>query len=197
MWIQHSSGAVFIGSVLDDGSCELACVAPEELRPRHNTAPDTIAVMTTNRMQAGGIVVLVLLVVGAVVLALRPGTTEVVVDNSPPVEPPADGTAVIAALRAPGGLSLFGMQIIDPTHTIEVVFLTGPGCSALLASGDQWPTPHPECASDVDVAGEVGSLGVTATGKSLVGVTFTLSGRCYDVLERGMTWPPDLPECLR
>jgi hypothetical protein len=153
--------------------------------------------MTTKPMHAGGIVVLVLLVVGAVVLALHPGTTEVAVDDSPPVEPPADGTAVIASLRAPGGFSLFGMQIIDPTHTIEVVFLTGPGCSAVLASGDPWPTPHPECASKVDVAGEVGSLGVTATGESLVGVTFTLSGGCYRLLEHGMAWPPDLPECLR
>lgn len=146
-------------------------------------------------MHTGGMAVLALLVVGAAVLALRPGTTEVTVDDSPPVEPPADGTAVIAALRAPGGLALLGIQIIDPTHTIEVAFLTGPGCSALLTPGDAWPTPHPECGSDVDVAGTVGSLGVTAAGKSLVGVTFTLSGSCYDLLERGMAWPPHLPEC--
>lgn len=148
-------------------------------------------------MQVGGVVALALLVVGALVLALRPGTTEVVVDDSPPVEPPADGIAVIASLRAPGGLALFGWQIIDPTHTVEVVFLAGPGCSALLTPGDPWPTPHPECAGQVDVTGEVGSLGLTDTGGSLVGVTFTLSGGCYEFLERGMAWPPDLPECTR
>ncbi len=148
-------------------------------------------------MHTGGIAVLALLIVGAVVLALQPGTTEVTVDDSPPVEPPPDGTAVIATLRAPGGLALFGMQIVDPTHTIEVEFLTGPGCSTLLTPGDPWPTSHPECASEVDVAGDVGSLGITDTGRSLVGVTFTLSGACYDLLERGMAWPPNLPECLR
>ena len=153
--------------------------------------------MTSKPMQGGGFAVLALLVVGAVVLALRPGTTEVTVDDSPPVQPPADGTAVIATMRAPGGLALFGMQIIDPTHTIEVAFLTGPECSALLTPGDSWPTSHQECASQVDVAGEVGSLGVTNTGRSLVGVTLTLSGDCFDLLERGMAWPPGLPECLR
>jgi hypothetical protein len=153
--------------------------------------------MTRKPMHVGSIAVLALLVAGAVVLALRPGTTQVSVDDSPPVEPPADGTAVVATLRAPGGLALFGMQIIDPTHTIEVVFLAGPGCSALLTSGDPWPTPHPECASKVDVTGEVGSLGVTDTGRSLVGVTFTLSGGCYGLLERGVGWPPDFPECMR
>lgn len=140
---------------------------------------------------------LALLGVGALVLALRPGTTEVGIDDSPPVPPPADGTAVISSLRAPGGLALFGWQIIDPTHTMEVVFLADPGCSALLTPGVLWPTPHPECASPVDVIGEVGSLGLTDTGRSLVGVIFTVPGGCYDLLERGMAWPPDLPECAR
>lgn len=148
-------------------------------------------------MQAGGLAVLAVLVAGAVVLALRPGTTEVTVDHSPPVRPPADGTAVVATMHAPGGLALFGWQIIDPTHEIEVAFLTGPGCAALLTPGEPWPTPRQECASRVDVDGVVGSLGVFDTGESLVGVTFTVSGACYDVVARGMAWPPDLPECTR
>ena len=147
-------------------------------------------------MASGGTVVLALLLVGAVAFALRPGTETIVVDDSPPVEPAADGTAVIHGLRAPGGLALFGVQIVDPTHTVEVQFLTGPGCSALLASGDPWPTTHPECASRVDVVGVIGGLGITNTGQSLVGVTLTVPGACYDRMERGMVWPPGIPECV-
>ncbi len=151
--------------------------------------------MRTPSTGAGMAVVLALVAVGLVVLALRPGTSVVVIDDSPPVEPPADGTAVVATLRAPGGLALFGAQIIDPTHTVEVRFLTGPGCSALLTSDDPWPTPHPECAGTVDLVGVVGSIGIAETDRSLVGVTMTVPGACYDQLRRGMAWPPDIPEC--
>lgn len=140
-------------------------------------------------------VVLALLIVGVAVLALRPGASVIVVDDSPPVEPPADGSGVVASLRAHGGLKLFGVRIVDPTHTVEVRFLTEPGCSALLTSGDPWPTSHAECASNVDLVGVVGGLGVTETGQSLIGVTVTVPGACYDRLERGMTWPPDTPSC--
>ena len=103
---------------------------------------------------------------------------------------------VVHALRAPGGLSLFGLQIVDPTHRVEVQFLTGPDCAAVLDPGEPWPTSYPECSSAVDVEGEVGSLGNTGTGRSLVGVIFVVSGGCYDLLERGMPWPPADPECV-
>jgi len=141
------------------------------------------------------IILVALLAVGVGIMALRPGSVEVSVDDVPPVTPPADGTAVVADSRGPGGLNLFGIQIIDPTHTVDVVFLTGPGCSALLLSGDPWPAPYPSCASDVDVSGSVGGLGVTEDGRSLVGVTVTVSRACFERVERGMVWPPDLAEC--
>jgi hypothetical protein len=137
-----------------------------------------------------------LLFVGVVALGLRPSTETVVYDDTPPIVLPDDGTAVVHALRAPGGLSLFGVQIIDPTHRVEVQFLTGPGCAALITSGDPWPTSHPECASPSEVVGEIGSTGLTSTGRSLVGVIFVVSGGCFDVLERGMPWPPGDPECV-
>jgi hypothetical protein len=78
---------------------------------------------------------------------------------------------------------------------VEVKFLTGPGCSQLIASGDPWPAPYPECASAVPVAGEVGGTGVTVSGDSIVGVRFEVSRACFDRLERGMPWPPDVAEC--
>ncbi|HSG79545.1 MAG TPA: hypothetical protein VLD62_08200 [Acidimicrobiia bacterium] len=144
----------------------------------------------------GGTVVLVLLLGGVIALALRPSTESVVYDDTPPIVIPEDGTPVVHALRAPGGLSLFGLQIVDPTHRVEVQFLTGPDCAAVLDPGEPWPTSYPECSSAVDVEGEVGSLGNTGTGRSLVGVIFVVSGGCYDLLERGMPWPPADPECV-
>jgi len=142
----------------------------------------------------GGAVALVMAAIGIVILGLRPSAT-IVVDDQPPVDPPADGSAVIATLRAPGGLAPLGIRLIDPTHSVEVVFLTGPGCSERLTSGQAWPTDLPECATDVVVAGAVGALGTTVSGQSLVGVTFSVTRPCYEQLDIGMSWPTGRADC--
>ncbi len=146
-------------------------------------------------MGIGGIVALVLLAGALALLVLRPGSTEVVVDDSKPIAPPEAGTAVVAFLRQSGGVSFFGLRITDSTHFVEVQFITEPGCWVMVGSGDPWPTPYPECSSPVEMVGEVGGLGTTMTGDSLVGVQIKVRGDCYDLLERGMTWPSDHPEC--
>ncbi len=46
------------------------------------------------------------------------------------------------------------------------------------------------------MVGEVGGSGRTMSGEVLVGVQFKVPGDCYDLLERGMTWPSDYPECI-
>lgn len=143
----------------------------------------------------GGGVFLALLLVGLVALALRPGGETVVMDDSDPVVPPDDGTPVVHTLRAPGGFSLFGLQVVDPTHTVEVVFVAGPGCAALLESGEPWPTPHPECAHSANIQGLVGGTGISSSGMSMVGVSFSVPGDCFDLLTRGVVWPPSFPEC--
>ncbi len=145
--------------------------------------------------RVGGSVALVMAVIGVVILVLRGGTTTVVVDDHPPVDPPADGSAVIGILRASGGLAPLGIRLIDPTHTVEVQFLTGPGCSERLTPGQAWPTDVPECATGVSLTGTVGGLGTTISGQSLVGVTFSVSRGCYGRLEVGMPWPTTYPEC--
>jgi hypothetical protein len=134
--------------------------------------------------------------IGLVVLALRGGTATIVVDDHPPVDPPADGSAAIVTLRAPGGLAPLGIRLIDPTHAVEVQFLAGPGCSQLLTSGEAWPTDVPQCATGVDVTGTIGGLGTTASGQSIVGVTFPVSRSCYEQLEVGMAWPTGYAECV-
>ena len=136
-----------------------------------------------------------LVVAGLALVLLRPGSTEITVDDGPPVVPPEDGSAVVGGLRASGGLSLFGLRIVDPTHTVEVRFTAGPECAALLSSGDPWPAPHPECTVPVPVTGEVASLGITSTGRSQVGVQFPVTRPCYESLSLGTPWPPDSPEC--
>jgi len=143
----------------------------------------------------GAGVAVVLVAAGLIVTLLRPGTTEITVDDGPPVTAPGDGSAVVAGLRAAGGFSLFGLRIVDPTHTVEVRFTAGPGCAALLSSGDPWPVPDPECTVAVPVAGEVAGLGVDATGRSLIGVAFPVSRECFEGLELGAPWPPAAPGC--
>jgi hypothetical protein len=145
--------------------------------------------------QIGLAVAAVLVAAGLAFTLLRPGTTEVTIDDGPPVTASDEGSPVVAGLRAAGGFSLFGLRIVDPTHTVEVRFTAGPDCAALLSSGDPWPVPDPECAVPVPVAGEVASLGVTSTGRSLVGVRFPVSRACYESLALGTPWPPESPDC--
>jgi len=142
-----------------------------------------------------GIVGLILLAAAVAFVALRPGSTVVVVDDAPPIAFPEAGIAVVASLRQSGGFSPFGLRITESTHYVEVHFITEPGCSVVVDSGDPWPTPYPECSSPVEMVGEVGGLGRTMSGDSLVGVQIKVPGACYDLLERGMTWPSDHPEC--
>jgi len=146
-------------------------------------------------MGVGGIVALTLLAVVLVFLALRPGSTEVVVDDSEPIDPPEAGAALVAFLRQSGGFSPFGFRITDSTHYVEVLFISGPDCSTMVDSGDPWPSPYSQCSSPVRIVGEVGSLGRTVTGDSLIGVQIKVPGDCYDLLEPGMAWPSDHPEC--
>lgn len=142
-----------------------------------------------------GVGALIVLAFGLVFFALRAGTTTITYDDSPPVSIPTTGVPVVASLREAGGFSLLGVHFGSRKHFVEVQFMTQPGCSALLTPGDPWPPPYPECTSTVSLTGTVGGLGVTADGRSLVGVQMTVSRACFEQLERGMTWPSGLDEC--
>lgn len=128
------------------------------------------------------------------VLLLRPGSTETQLIDQPSVVP-GSGEAVVAELRAPGGLALFGLQLIDPTHRVEVRFTSGPGCSTLLAGGDPWPSPYPACSGPAGLKGLVAGLGRTQSGESILGVEFVVSGDCFRALSLGDPWPGDPPAC--
>jgi hypothetical protein len=145
-------------------------------------------------VRAGGILAVVAVVVGVVIFGMNGGTREVVIDPHPVIPPPESGAAVIAALRQSGGRSLLGIRISDNKHYAEVEFLTGPGCSGRLRSGDAWPTGYAQCRSQVKVVGRVSGLGITASGASLVGVEFEVTRWCFELLKPGMAWPPALPE---
>jgi hypothetical protein len=92
-------------------------------------------------------VALVLALGGLAFYGLRPSRTEVVLDDGQVVVPQEDGAAVVDVLRESGGFSLCGLRFADSTHYVEVEFITGPGCSGLVGSGDPWPAPYPECSS--------------------------------------------------
>ncbi len=142
-----------------------------------------------------GVLALGLLVLGVAGLlwsGLAAGTAEVVNDDRPEVIPTERGVALVAGLRESGGWSLFGVDITKSKSSVEVRFLTEPGCSGLLRSGDPWPTSFPQCSTPITVVGTVGGLGVTPSGDSMVGVEFEVPRACFDRLERGMAWPnPD------
>jgi hypothetical protein len=95
------------------------------------------------RFGPAGIVTLVLLAAGLGFVALRPGTSTIVYDDSPQVTAPKSGVPVVAFLLKDGGSSLFGLRLVDSTHHVEVHFLADPGCAPLLESDEAWPTPHP------------------------------------------------------
>ena len=144
---------------------------------------------------AGGALVLVVVIVGVVFLGLHGGTVEVRTDDGPVTPPPRRGAAVVAFLRESGGFSPLGIRITDSTHYAEVQFLTEPGCSSVLRSGDPWPTTDAQCSSPVTIAGKVRSLGITASGDSLVGVEFEVPKACFELLKTGMGWPSSIPQC--
>jgi hypothetical protein len=152
--------------------------------------------MSENRRSfpAGAAVALAIIAAGIVAAALLPGSETVSVDDTASVEVPDDGTAVVTALRAPGGLAVFGVQLIDPTHRVEVRFRSDPGCAEMLSSGGEWPPAGSGCPGPPDLEGEIGSLGIGTDGRSLIGVTVVVDGSCYDSLETGVPWPPG-PEC--
>ena len=87
------------------------------------------------------------------------------------------------------------MRIADTTHHVEVQFLAGPDCGGLLGGRDPWPSPHTQCSAPVDIVGNVDGIGITQSGDSLVGAEFEFPRACFEQLEPGMEWPPDLPEC--
>jgi hypothetical protein len=151
-----------------------------------------------SNLGARGVVVLVLLVVGVVgafSFGLHAGKVQVVNDERTEVLPTHSGTAVVAVLHESGGWSLFGVRVADSTPYVEVRFLTQPGCSGKLRSGDTWPTSLPQCSSPIKIVGTVRGLGVTTSGDSVVGVEFEVSRACFELLGRGMAWPTTDAEC--
>lgn len=146
-------------------------------------------------MGVGGIVALVMLTAGVAYYVLSSGTAEVAIDEGSGVTVLEDGSAVVASLRESGGFSLLGLRFADSTHYVEVQFTTEPGCSDLIAGDDPWPTPYPQCSTPVEMVGTVGGLGVTMSGRSLVGVQITIPRECHELLAVGMAWPTGFPEC--
>jgi hypothetical protein len=144
---------------------------------------------------AGGIVALVAVIIGVVILGMNGGTVRVVTDPHPVIPPAESGAAVVAALRQSGGRSLLGIRLADSKNHVEVEFLTDPGCSGRLHSGETWPTGYAQCSSQVRVVGQVSGLGTTASGASLVGIEFEVTRSCFDLLTPGMGWPPAIPDC--
>ena len=143
-------------------------------------------------------ILVVLIAVALLILALRPGRTETEVlpplDLPPPAETDPDEGFVISRFRT-GGTSIFGIEFGSWENRLEVQFYAPEGCIDIARAEGMWPTSASECATPIDIAGEVGGGGVTATGESIITVIVNVSRDCYEATPRGATWPLTSPDC--
>jgi hypothetical protein len=146
-----------------------------------------------------GAAILGTLVVGAlIVVALAPGTTTIEIRpfiELDDVESSGPSAAIVIANHESGGSSIFGFTIRRTSHFVSVQFFDEPGCHAVVDAGEPWPTPYEECTSAMPVSGEISLTGITATGQSIIGVEFEVSGTCYETVTPGDSWPTSAPEC--
>ncbi len=150
-----------------------------------------------NRISNASIIVVVLVLAAAVVLALRPGSTETEVLPDVPLPDPLDDPAgaVVVGLYESGGFSLLGLQFGTVTRTLSVQFHAAPGCFDHASFGDPWPTPFEECSSAVTIEGTISGGGIAPTGETIVSVDVEVPGDCYDTVSRGDRWPLSAAVC--
>ena len=136
-----------------------------------------------------------------VVLAFRPGTTEVVVQPTVDVPPPGtvgpDGSpvAVVISQHRSQETSFFGFIRGDTHYFVAVQFYAPSECVGMIGSGSVWPTGSSACASDVTIEGSVSGTGSTPTGEAIVVVDVEVSEECYSVTQGGDWWPLAHAEC--
>jgi len=136
-----------------------------------------------------------------VVLALRPGTTEVVMQPTVEVPPPGtvgpDGepVAMVISTHRSQETSFFGFIRGDSHYFVAVQFYAPPSCAGTIASGSTWPTGSSACVTDVGIEGTVSGTGTTPTGEAIVVVDVEVSEGCYSVVRGGDWWPLTTDEC--
>ena len=135
------------------------------------------------------LVVAVLAVAAVMLRPMASGTGGILAVTLPdPADDPA--AAVVIGRSRSGGFSLLGVEFGEVTRKVSVQFHANSRCFDLVTLGDTWPTPFPECASAVAVAGTVVGGGRLPTGESLVVVDVLVTEDCYRSIARGDRWSP-------
>lgn len=139
----------------------------------------------------------VVVVLAAAVLMLRPIATSIGAIPAATLPDPADDptSAVVIDRSLSSGFSLLGLEFGEVTRKVSVQFYASSGCFDRVTLGDLWPTPFPECASAVSIAGTVAGGGNLPTGESLVVVDAVVTEDCYRSIDRGDPWPPAAGTC--
>ncbi len=135
---------------------------------------------------------LVVVVLAAVAVLLRPmetGTGEIPAVTLPDLADDPTAAVVIGRSRS-GGFSLLGVEFGEVTRKVSVQFYASSSCFDRVTLGDSWPTPFPECATAVSIAGTVAGGGNLPTGESLVVVDAVVTEDCFGAIDRGDRWPP-------
>jgi hypothetical protein len=141
-------------------------------------------------------------IVAAAFLALGSGTTETHISPAvtlpdPAVLGPSETTsALVVAKRQFGGTAILGFTFGKESYRVSAQFYAAAGCLPLVESGDMWPTPFDECATGIDLAGEISGLGLAATGESIMLVDIEVLEDCFDIVPIESAWPTDLPACV-
>jgi hypothetical protein len=151
----------------------------------------------TSRAGDVALSLLVVVVLVAAISMLRPMTTSTSALPAVTLPDPADdpAAAIVTGRSRSVGFSLLGLEFGEVTRKVSVQFYTASGCFDRVTVGDPWPTPVPECASDVSIAGTVAGGGSLPTGESLVVVDVLVTEDCYRSIERGDRWPPPAGAC--
>ena len=144
-----------------------------------------------------GLPLLVVAVLAVAAVLLRPmatatGGIPAVTLPDPPDDPAA---AVVIGRSQSGGFSLLGIELGEVTPKDSEQFYTSRGCYDRGTLGEPWPTPIPECASAVSIAGTVAGGGNLPAGESLVVVDAVVTEDCYGSIDRGDRWPPAAGAC--
>ena len=138
-----------------------------------------------------GLPLLVVLVLAAAALMLRPTATSMGEIPTVTIPDPADDptAAIVIGQSRSGGLSLLGLEFGEVTRKVSVQFYASSSCFDRVTLGHPWPTPFPECASAVSIAGTVAGGGNLPTGESLVVVDAVVTENCYRSIDHGDRWP--------
>lgn len=105
------------------------------------------------------------------------------------------GVAVVVSKTESGGQEMLGFQLRDPVRRVNVVFIAPGDCFVELQEDDTWPPVDPSCVGSDQLIGQLGGLGISPEGDTLINVAISVNEACYNAARLGMEWSELAGEC--